>query len=91
MESSLSSLARNNNNYIRQMVTKGQLNKQLMETVLSEDNTFIPEDEKHEIAEKFKELDVRAEDLTYEDWNYILSAIKDRDTRNLTIMMAKKM
>lgn len=73
------------------MVTKGQLNKQLMETVLSEDNTFIPEDEKHEIAEKFKELDVRAEDLTYEDWNYILSAIKDRDTRNLTIMMAKKM
>lgn len=73
------------------MVTKGQINKQLFETVLSEDNKFISEDEKHEIAEKFKELDIKSENLTYEDWNYILSAIKDRDTRNLTIMMAKKM
>lgn len=63
----------------------------MLETVLSEDNKFVPEEEKHETAEKFKELDVRAEDLTYEDWNYILSAIKDRDTRNLTIMIAKKM
>lgn len=73
------------------MTTKGQLNNQLLETVLSEGNKFVPEEEKHEIAEKFKELDVRTEDLTYEDWNYILSAIKDRDTRNLTIMIAKTM
>ena len=73
------------------MTAKGQLNNQLLETVLSEGNKFVPEEEKHEIAEKFKELDVRTEDLTYEDWNYILSAIKDRDTRNLTIMIAKKM
>ena len=61
------------------MITKGQLNKQLMETVLGKDNKFISEEEKQDIAAKFKELDVKAEELSYEDWNYILSAIKDRN------------
>ena len=73
------------------MITKGQLNKQLMETVLGKDNKFISEEEKQDIAAKFKELDVKAEELSYEDWNYILSAIKDRNTRNITIMIAKQM
>ena len=73
------------------MITKGQLNKQLLETVLGKDNTFISEEEKQDIAAKFKELDVKAEELSYEDWNYILSAIKDRNTRNITIMFAKQM
>ncbi|MCI6075039.1 MAG: hypothetical protein SO096_03470 [Prevotella sp.] len=73
------------------MITKGQLNKQLLETVLGKDNKFISEEEKQDIAAKFKELDVKAEELSYEDWNYILSAIKDRNTRNITIMIAKQM
>ncbi len=73
------------------MITKGQLNKQLLETVLGRDNKFISEEEKQDIAAKFKELDVKAEELSYEDWNYILSAIKDRNTRNITIMIAKQM
>ncbi|MDD7706248.1 MAG: hypothetical protein PUJ13_07630 [Bacteroidales bacterium] len=73
------------------MITKGQLNKQLLETVLGKDNKFISEEEKQDIAAKFKELDVKAEELSYEDWNYILSAIKDRNTRNITIMFAKQM
>ena len=72
------------------MITKGQLNKQLLETVLGKDNKFISEEEKQDIAAKFKELDVKAEELSYEDWNYILSAIKDRNTRNITIMIAKQ-
>ena len=75
----------------KQMITKGQLNKQLLETVLGKDNKFISEEEKQDIAAKFKELDVKAEELSYEDWNYILSAIKDRNTRNITIMIAKQM
>ena len=73
------------------MITKGQVNKQLLETVLGKDNKFISEEEKQDIAAKFKELDVKAEELSYEDWNYILSAIKDRNTRNITIMIAKQM
>ena len=73
------------------MITKGQLNKQLLDTVLGKDNKFISEEEKQDIAAKFKELDVKAEELSYEDWNYILSAIKDRNTRNITIMIAKQM
>lgn len=73
------------------MITKGQLNKQLLETVLGKDNKFISEEEKQNIAAKFKELNVKAEELSYEDWNYILSAIKDRNTRNITIMFAKQM
>lgn len=73
------------------MITKGQLNKQLLETVLGKDNKFISEEEKQDIAAKFKELDVKAEELSYEDWNYIQSAIKDRNTRNITIMFAKQM
>lgn len=73
------------------MITKGQLNKQLLETVLGRDNKFISEEEKQDIAAKFKELNVKAEELSYEDWNYILSAIKDRNTRNITIMIAKQM
>lgn len=73
------------------MITKGQLNKQLLETVLGKDNKFISEEEKQDIAAKFKELDVKAEELSYEDWNYILSAMKDRNTRNITIMFAKQM
>ena len=73
------------------MITKGQLNKQLLETVLGKDNKFISEEEKQDIAAKFKELDVKAEELSYEDWNYILSAIKDRNTRNITIMIAEQM
>ncbi|MGN0215695.1 MAG: hypothetical protein ACI4BG_04030 [Prevotella sp.] len=73
------------------MITKGQLNKQLLETVLGKDNKFISEEEKQDIIAKFKELDVKAEELSYEDWNYILSAIKDRNTRNITIMIAKQM
>lgn len=73
------------------MITKGQLNKQLLETVLGRDNKFISEEEKQDIAAKFNELDVKAEELSYEDWNYILSAIKDRNTRNITIMIAKQM
>ena len=72
------------------MITKGQLNKQLLETVLGKDNKFISEEEKQDIAAKFKELDVKAEELSYEDWNHILSAIKDRNTRNITIMIAKQ-
>ena len=75
----------------KQMITKGQLNKQLLETVLGKDDKFISEEEKQDIAAKFKELDVKAEELSYEDWNYILSAIKDRNTRNITIMIAKQM
>ena len=73
------------------MITKGQLNKQLLETVLGKDNKFISEEEKQNISAKFKELNVKAEELSYEDWNYILSAIKDRNTRNITIMFAKQM
>ena len=73
------------------MLTKGQLNKQLLEAGLGKDNKFIYEEEKQDIAAKFKELDVKAEELSYEDWNYILSAIKDRNTRNITIMIAKQM
>ena len=49
------------------MITKGQLNKQLLETVLGKDNKFISEEEKQDIAAKFNELDVKAEELSYED------------------------
>lgn len=72
-------------------ITKQMLNKQLLDTVLSKDYNFISDEEKQGISEKFKELDIKAEDLSYEDWNYILSAIKDRDNRNLTLMIAKRM
>lgn len=57
-------------------VTKQQLNKQLFETVLDKNNNFISEEEKNGIKDKFNELGIDVGDLNYEDWNYILSAVK---------------
>lgn len=72
-------------------VTKQQLNKQLFETVLDKNNNFISEEEKNGIKDKFNELGIDVGDLNYEDWNYILSAVKDRDTSNITLTFAKNM
>jgi|GEM_PF-2446738 hypothetical protein len=71
--------------------TRAEMLMHFYKTVVGEDNPFISSEERQAIIAKQKELDLTIEEMSYEDWNYILSAIKDVGTRSANISVLKSM